>query len=92
MASTTCYSCGHCITEAIRFRDACDRCGAYLHSCLNCRLYCPSTSNHCLSPTTELVRDAAGANFCEEFEPQTTKGASPDKPSAKKSFDQLFGE
>ncbi len=91
MAASTCPSCGTSITEAIRFRDACPRCGAYLHSCVNCRLYCPSASNHCLSPTTEFVRDISGANFCEEFEPALAKAAK-DKPSSKKSFDQLFGE
>ena len=64
----TCHQCGAVITEAVRFRDTCPSCQAYLHCCLNCRLYSPGAHNHCLSPTTEYVGDVAGANFCEEFE------------------------
>jgi hypothetical protein len=86
-----CHSCGTAITEAVRCRDVCAKCGAYLHCCLNCRLYSPSAHNHCLSPTTEYVRDAAGGNFCDEFELQTAK-PSTQAPSAKSRFDQLFGD
>jgi hypothetical protein len=86
----TCHSCGGTVTEAVHFRDTCPSCQAYLHCCLNCRLYSPGAHNHCLSPTTEHVADVAAANFCEEFEfVARKKGAADD--SARRKFDQLFG-
>ena len=86
----TCHQCGATITDAVRFRDTCPSCQAYLHCCLNCRLYSPGAHNHCLSPTTEHVGDVAAANFCEEFEfVARKKGAADD--AAKRKFDQLFG-
>jgi hypothetical protein len=54
-------------------------------------LYSPSASNHCLSPTTEPVRDVAAANFCEEFDFTTRAKAGEAAQSAKKKFDDLFG-
>jgi hypothetical protein len=87
-----CHSCGAPITDAVGCRAVCPRCNAYLHCCLNCRLYSPSAHNHCLSSTTEYVRDASAGNFCDEFELQTSKPASQQAPSAKSKFDQLFGE
>ena len=88
----TCHQCGTTITEAVGFRDACPSCQAYLHCCLNCRLYSPSAHNHCLSPTTEYVRDVAGANFCEEFDFVSRKKASEAADEQKRRFDQLFGD
>ena len=87
----TCHQCGAVITEAVRFRDTCPNCQAYLHCCLNCRLYSPGAHNHCLSPTTEYVGDVAGANFCEEFEFTARKKAD-EGAGAKRRFDQLFGD
>jgi hypothetical protein len=86
----TCHQCGAAITDAVRFRDTCPSCQAYLHCCLNCRLYSPSAHNHCLSPTTEYVGDVAGANFCDEFE-FTSRPKPDDAGAAKRRFDQLFG-
>jgi hypothetical protein len=86
----SCHQCGATILEAVRFRDTCPSCQAYLHCCLNCRLYSPSAHNHCLSQTTEYVGDVAGVNFCEEFEFTSRKKAD-DAGAAKRRFDQLFG-
>jgi hypothetical protein len=87
----TCHHCGAVVTEAVGFRSTCPSCHAYLHCCANCRFYSPASHNHCLSPTTEFVRDVEGANFCEEFEFTSRKKA--DVPDAgKKRFDQLFGD
>ena len=87
----TCHSCGTAIADAVGFRATCPQCQAYLHCCLNCRLYSPSSHNHCLSPTTEYVGDVAGANFCEEFEFTALRRAGETAPSARKKFDDLFG-
>jgi hypothetical protein len=88
----TCHQCGAAIDGPIGFRAACPSCQAYLHCCLNCRLYSPSAHNHCLSPTTECVRDVAGANFCEEFDPAVGRKAADNATPARKHFDQLFGD
>ncbi len=87
----TCHQCGAPFTEAVGFRAVCPACSAYLHCCLTCRLYSPSAHNHCLSPTTEPVRDVEAANFCEEFE-FVARAKAGDAGPAKKRFDQLFGE
>ena len=87
-----CPKCGAAIDGPIGFRAACDSCHAFLHSCVNCRLYSPSSHNHCLSATTECVRDVEGANFCEEFDPAAPRKAPASQPAAKSRFDQLFGD
>jgi hypothetical protein len=87
----TCHKCGTVVTEAVHFRDTCPSCQAFLHSCLNCRLYSPSAPNHCLSRTTEFVRDVEIGNFCEEFE-FTSRKSSGEGPTPKSKFDQLFGD
>jgi hypothetical protein len=38
------------------------------------------------------VRDVAGVNFCEEFEPAAVRKSGESPPPAKKRFDQLFGD
>lgn len=48
--------------------ETCVKCGAYLHCCLNCRLYEPTAHHECRSSTTEYVRDKEKRNFCDEFE------------------------
>ena len=87
-----CPKCGAAVEGPIGFRDACPSCNAYLHSCINCRLYSPNSHNHCLSPTTEYVRDVEAANFCEEFDPATTKTKGAGQETAKSKFDKLFGD
>jgi hypothetical protein len=86
-----CPKCAAAVDGPIGFHDDCPSCHAYLHCCVNCRLYSPHAHNHCLSSTTEYVRDVETANFCEEFDPATKKkDAVP--PSTKSKFDQLFGK
>jgi hypothetical protein len=86
----TCHQCGTTVTEEVGFRTTCPTCQAYLHCCLNCKLYSPAAHNHCLSSTTEPVRDVAGTNFCEEFE-FVARAKVEQKQTAKKRFDELFG-
>jgi hypothetical protein len=64
-----CYKCGATLQERARvpFKELCPQCEAFLHCCMNCRLYAPDRPNHCLSTTTEFVPDAERGNFCEEF-------------------------
>jgi hypothetical protein len=86
-----CHRCGATVTDAVGVRAVCPQCNAYLHCCLNCRLYSASASNHCLSNTTEPVRDVEAANFCEEFE-FVVRGKKSAGDSNRSQFDKLFGE
>ena len=58
---------------------------------MNCRLYSPSAHNHCLSATTEYVRDVEAGNFCEEFDLAAPGKKNAGQPAAKDRFDKLFG-
>jgi hypothetical protein len=88
----TCPRCGAKVESAIGFHAVCDACHAYLHCCVNCRLYSPHAHNHCLSSTTEYVRDVEAGNFCEEFDPAVAARKSGDVSSAVDKFKKLFGE
>ena len=88
----TCTQCGAAAEGPIGFRATCTSCNAYLHSCVNCRLYSPSSHNHCLSATTEYVRDVEAGNFCEEFEPGAPRKPGPAPEAPKSRFDKLFGD
>jgi hypothetical protein len=46
----------------------CPRCGAYLHSCVNCVFYSPGRHNDCREPQAEYVGDKKSANFCDFFQ------------------------
>ena len=88
--------CVHCGSEheatTVGFKAVCETCGRYLHSCVQCRLY--SETRHCLSSTTEAVRDVERANFCEEFQPRDVRNSEDGRISddrARRSFDDLFG-
>lgn len=87
-----CHSCGTEITESVGFRSTCPGCHAYLHCCLNCRLYSPSAHNHCLSSTTEYVGDVAKVNFCEEFDFVNRQKDRQAPDQGRSRFDALFGD
>jgi len=55
------------IKGPIGFREECPECAAFMHTCVNCRLF-DAPAGVCRSPTTEAVRDRTEINFCEEFE------------------------
>jgi hypothetical protein len=83
------------ISEKIGRQSICPHCGAYLHSCLNCRFYAPGRHNDCSEPQAEPVSDKSGANFCEFFEIRKKTGSdskgSEDKDKARERFEKLFG-
>jgi len=101
-----CFSCGSEVSsrERVPFKELCPHCEAFLHCCMNCRLYSPDAHNHCLSPTTEHVPDVERGNFCDEFEFRQIVTDEPDtagdeaKPrnsesrglSAREKFENLF--
>ncbi len=87
--------CAGCGTEidlgTVGFGAVCPRCGAYLHACVQCRLY-DSAAERCRSLTTEPVRDREGRNYCGEFVPGNdySPGGAPGKTGA--DFERLFGK
>ena len=93
MSTLVCASCGW-ENEAGRasFAAVCAKCGTYLHSCSQCRLYCES-SRSCASSTTDESGDPAHGNFCEEFDPlnrMKTREIRGEGDAAKRFLD-LFG-
>lgn len=87
-----CWVCGESLPlpdRKISFRAVCDRCGAALHCCKNCKNYAPGRPNDCAIPGTEYVPDREANNFCEEFSLLGKPPASP-PTDKKKKFDDLF--
>jgi hypothetical protein len=75
-------------------RDACVRCGADLHVCLNCSFYDPVKPRQCRNDNVELVRDKDLTNFCDEFafsERQASAPPAGGKPAQpRQAWDSLF--
>jgi hypothetical protein len=88
-----CAKCGsHQEEDSLRkisFRAECDRCGASLHSCVNCKYYQVGLANDCQVPGTERVLDREAGNFCDEFK-ASDKMQVKKKSDGKKNFDDLF--
>jgi hypothetical protein len=75
----------------------CAKCGADLHTCVQCVHFDTSAAFECQMPIPARVSPKDARNECPHFEPRTTveretKSASqPSSPSsAKKAFDDLF--
>jgi hypothetical protein len=77
--------------ESVGFRDACDRCGADLHVCLNCAHRDPSAYNECRESSAERVLDQDRANRCDYFRPATTNAIQEDgREEALSALQKLF--
>jgi predicted RNA-binding Zn-ribbon protein involved in translation (DUF1610 family) len=98
----TCARCGKAVVISGRVSRSflCPACGAYLHSCVNCRFYRPGSHNDCREPQAELVSDKKGSNFCDYFAPAdrpagnraATERNKDDREKQRERFDKLFGE
>lgn len=94
--------CHHCqetlklTSNKVGRTEACPKCDADMHVCLNCALMDPFAPNQCREPQAELVRDKERANFCDYFEPNQKCGGMPGKSAkskeqeARNAFDNLF--
>ena len=95
----TCARCGAQveIEGAVGRSSTCSNCGAYLHSCVNCRFYKPGMHNSCSEPQSEPVADKRSANFCDYFSMKQVRGNEiggrpvDKKRKAREDFDKLFG-
>lgn len=85
--------CIHCSEEwplaKIAFSSVCEKCGNWMHSCVQCALW-DRGSERCRSMTTEPVADRSGKNFCEEWQPHRGNGGERENPGADE-FNRLFG-
>jgi len=73
-------------------RDACPRCDADLHACVQCGFYAPGQYNDCREPQAERVLDPERANYCDYFSPTTgaSVGSRPGTDDARAKLDALF--
>lgn len=69
--SVACSMCASTtVLDGVVGRSArCERCGADLRCCRNCRFYDRSAYNECSEPSAERVVDKDRANFCDYFSP-----------------------
>ena len=89
-----CHRCGADIgaVERVGRRDACLRCGADLHCCLNCAFYDPTYHNHCLEQQAERQVDKERGNFCEWFSLGAGRAGGDTKAAdARARLDAMFG-
>jgi hypothetical protein len=61
-----CQNCGRRIEviERVGFRDVCQSCDAWLHSCVHCRFW---SGSNCTEPSADKVGDPEAQNFCEWY-------------------------
>ena len=77
-------------------REACPKCSADLHCCLNCAFYDPHAHNQCRETQAEWVRYKEEANYCDYFRPLLAEGrgaagkASSSAEEVRKKLDNLF--
>ena len=77
--------------ESVGYREACARCGADLHVCLNCAHHDPAAYNECRESSAERVLDRDRANRCDYFRPGAGEGQGVDpRKQAIASLDALF--
>jgi hypothetical protein len=94
-----CARCGGALTMASAWsaEGACSKCGADLHTCVQCVHFDTSAALECQQPIRVRVSPKDARNTCHSFEPrttverETTSAAAPSSVStAKKAFDDLF--
>jgi len=92
-----CYGCKKelKIDGKVGFRDLCPHCSAYLHSCVQCRLYDLKNEN-CTEPQAEKVRDPEAGNFCDYFIARESDGGTEpdggDRSEAEDLWRKLTGD
>lgn len=91
-----CFSCGAelSLPQGPVSRNAeCQKCGADVRVCLNCKHHDRSAYNECREPQAERVLDKDRRNQCDFFslrqDGSAKKGADP-AADARKKLDDLF--
>ncbi len=90
-----CYKCEEELVFDVKIGrlDTCPNCGAYLHSCRNCRFWSPSAHNQCIENQGEFIRDRESGNFCGFFQFRVLgEDNSKEINDAKSKLEALFGK
>jgi len=67
----------------------CERCGADLRCCRNCRFFDASAYNDCAEPQAERVLEKERANFCDWFSPSAAQDAATSGKTAGGGLSEL---
>lgn len=90
-----CRKCGAVHQSvSVGFKASCEKCRSWLHACVQCALW-DRTAERCRSLSTEQAGDREGANFCEEYVPNTVHDGASDRScssQARERFLGLFGK
>lgn len=89
-----CYKCEEELVFDVKIGrlDTCPNCGAYLHSCRNCRFWSISAHNQCIENQGEFIRDREAGNFCGFFQFRVVgEDASAEINAHKAKLDAMFG-
>ena len=93
-AQHQCFRCEEELVFDVKIArlDTCPNCGAYLHSCRNCRFWSIAAHNQCTENQGEFIRDREAANFCGWFQFRVVgEDTSKETNAAKAKLDALFG-
>jgi len=91
-----CRDCGERAAPSdVSFETSCSRCGAALHSCVNCSQFDTSASFECLQPIPKRIASKIKKNECELYRPKVTMEresdtSGPAPTAGKAAFDALF--
>lgn len=90
--SLKCFECGNEMTFeiAISRRDECDKCGADVRVCKNCRFYDPNSYNECRETQADPIQEKERSNFCDYFEAGMGEGGATKRDELKAAADALF--
>ncbi|MFQ5768341.1 MAG: hypothetical protein ACE5ID_10215 [Acidobacteriota bacterium] len=92
-----CADCGHQTAGRIEVEPGthCEKCGAALHNCRNCRSFDTQAHNQCRQAIPERMASKTAANECDFYEARavldaTGKRARPAASNPRDAFDDLF--
>lgn len=87
-----CHRCRAAVgpSERVGRREACPKCGADLHCCMNCRFHDPQRHNACRESQAERQVDKEVGNFCEYFAFREFDGGAADGAAARARLDAMF--
>ena len=89
-----CSRCGNRLAVPVEALATCARCGAAIHSCINCASFDTSARWECIQTLPARVSPKDERNTCTFFQPRTTverqTGTPVGPPSARQAFDDLF--
>jgi hypothetical protein len=79
MAVRVCHACGAAGVpdDPVPRESTCERCGADLRACRNCRHWDVRHHNECRETEADPVSDKTRRNFCEFFDYSTAPFAAP---------------